>query len=130
MAAVLRAGLEAKYVRFGDTILRQVEGLPIGGGGLSDVGANIVLTVQEATWRSHLLWRMLAVLRSAAECSTMAACTRYVDDVLAISTHLCLGCLEAMVVLRHPGVPFSATKASVGWLDVVVHPRDYRPTSP
>lgn len=129
MTAVLRAGLQVRYLRFGNAVLEQLEGLPVGGA-LSDVGANILLTVQEATWRSDLPWRLLEgfeVMRTAADVQAMAACMRYVDDVVAMSTHLCLRCLEEMVVRSHPGVPFSVECSTAGapgvaWLAVVIYP--------
>lgn len=110
----------------GDMVYCQRAGLPIGGP-LSDVGSNLLLTLQEATWRNCHAWRAAAGFNlslSPAGLDEDLAAVRYVDDVLAISGCLCSGCLQRLVTTRHLGVPFGlegeASEGGLRWLDLHV----------
>ena len=127
MLTALRYGLSGRYARFGDVVFEQVGGLPIGGP-LGDLGAGLLLTLHEATWRQTPALRALhgyAGWQTAEDYDEAVAATRYVDDVVALSLQLCARCLAELVQKQHPGVPFVVEHTSeagpLPWLDVVVY---------
>lgn len=126
MYVLLEAGLRSCLAMLGDMVYRQTAGLPIGGP-LSDVGSNLLLTLQEATWRNCPPWRTAASFHlspSPAGLDEEVAAVRYVDDVLAVTGCLCSACLQRLITTRHPGVPFglegAASDGCVRWLDLLV----------
>lgn len=127
MVAVLEASLRVNVAVFGDMVLRQSGGLPIGGP-LSDLGAGLLLGLQEATWRQMRPWRQefgFAFLESRADVDDAVAQARYVDDVVSSTAVLCRPCLTEFVLAQHPAIPFSleadAADGAVRWLDMSVH---------
>lgn len=59
MRHVLAASLSVRYAFFAGAVFGQARGMPIGGP-LSDLGAALLLGMQEAAWRQHLRLRRLA----------------------------------------------------------------------
>lgn len=104
----------------------QQRGLPIGGP-LSDLGASLLLGLQEATWRQLAPWRDAAgwsCLRTAGQVDAWVAQARYVDDDCTISCAFCAPCLESYTREQHPGIPFDTecrgSEGPLRWLDLVV----------
>lgn len=129
MLEALRASLGVNMARFGDAIFVQNGGLPIGGP-LSDLGAGLLLGLQEATWRQMSPLRMQAdfpQLTAPDSCERLVTHARYVDDIVSVSTVFCLDCLTQLVQTSHPEIPFSREADSatepVKWLDAVIHGR-------
>lgn len=114
-------------------IYRQVQGLPIGGP-LSDLGAALLLGMQEAAWLHCQPLReaeRFGMMPDAGGCAAWFAAARYVDDMVVVSRRLCTQCLFALVVAAHPGIPFSceygSTAGAMRWLDMDVHCRRFPP---
>lgn len=127
MFALLRLGVNMRWATFGDAVFMQRAGLPIGGP-LSDLGAGLLLGLQEQAWQAFGPLRVWSGFRSLARNGDYAeriAQVRYVDDVLTLSTSLCCSCSARMVKQKHPGVPFEVEEVSssgpVRWLDLLVH---------
>lgn len=127
MLRVLRASLTVTLARYGDEVFRQAGGLPIGGP-LSDLGAGLLLGLQEAAWRRIAPLRLQAEwpqLPTAMSCTACLAQVRYVDDIITVSRAFCPECLASLVVDQHPGVPFtleeSSAQGAARWLDLLVY---------
>lgn len=109
MLDTLRAGLGVSLARFGDGIFVQSGGLPIGGP-LSDLGAGLLLGLQEATWRHLSPMRLQACFPQVgpSSCDDYVVHTRYVDDIVSVSTAFLLRLRDAACregAPRHPVQP-------------------------
>ena len=98
--------------RWGDRILRQASGSPIGGL-MSRLNAMLALGPSECDF----------ACRPSAPTAAQLAAVRYVDDLLLVSTW-CLGCLKPLIDQVYPShIRFDVEQASytkVAWLDVCV----------
>ena len=101
-----------KHVRWGDRVLRQAKGSPIGGL-MSRLHAMLALGPAENA----------VVCHSDALLASQLAAVRYVDDLLLVSTR-CLDCVRSLVQRIYPEyIKFDVEQASytnVHWLDVSV----------
>lgn len=127
MRGLLVASLSVRFATYGDEVFIQEGGLPIGGP-LSDLGAGLLLGLQESVWRQLPRLRSLGafdLFPDAAAMDEKVAQCRYVDDIVSVSATLCVGCLEDLVRDQHPGVPFSVEEdsrhGSMRWLDMQLH---------
>lgn len=92
MMALLEASLAVRYAIHGDEVFVQSEGLFIGGP-LSDLGAGLLLGFQAAAWRRMPALRRLAAfghLRTTEQLDEEVAQCRYVDDVVTLSSTMCV----------------------------------------
>lgn len=98
---VLEVALCLRWARLGENIVFQRSGLPIGGP-VSDVVANMLLTLQESCWRNMRPWResMGVQWRTSEECDEAWGCSRYVDGTLVLSRRACLSCARYLVPVR------------------------------
>lgn len=126
MLGILLACLSARFACWGDAVYEQQRGLPIGGP-LSDLGAALLLGLQEATWRRLAPWRDAegwSCLRTARQVDAWVAQARYADDVCTVSRALCEPCLESFTREQHPGFPFDTecrgNEGPMRWLDLLV----------
>lgn len=124
---VLRARLGVGFAVFGDLVLEQAHGLPIGGP-LSDLGASLSLSMQEAAWATLAPLRRAdgwGCLADSAACAAHVGQVRYVDDMLTMSRSPCEGCVSGLVQSQHPGIPFCLEERSsagpVRWLGLLIH---------
>lgn len=80
------------------------------------------------------LWQFLPPLRVDTPFASMPCgeaqdadvmLVRYVDDLLGLSSCLCVECLERMVLTMHKGIPFNAEfstrDGAMPWLDMIIH---------
>ena len=121
MIAIAEVALAQTCVRVGPVLFQQCRGVPIGGF-LSKQCASVYLGFSEAQWvqnakEEHTLW----FPPQLTFCEAVAA-TRYVDDLVLVSSVLCGACLNTLPgsIYQQP-VSFDAAKPAqlgVPWLDV------------
>lgn len=122
VVAVLTLALSMQWVRLGDSVLHQDQGLPIGGP-LSPIAAEVVLSLQEHFWQSWPIWRSIWQFPSAGDAPGWGVSwTRYVDDMLCFSHVFCPSCTLLAVSAAHAQIPFEEVHISSGgvftWLDM------------
>ena len=121
MVAIAEVALAQTCVRVGPVLFQQCRGVPIGGF-LSKQCASIYLVFSEAQWVQNAKEEHgLRYPPQLSFCEAVAA-TRYVDDLVLVSSVLCGACLNNLPgsIYQQP-VSFDAAKPAqlgVPWLDV------------